>query len=224
MREVSPRLQLMHLCLRDASAASSPSPELTGQRWQGFGKKPARSPSALLLGVSTEKKQKAHRHLEEGHDVVRYASPPHRSLLTRSHSWLRINSFIQNGYLTTSASQKLKNARSYFRFVAFNILYLPPYNPNSSSYAKHLVKTFKTAMKTVRGDKQSLNQKIASCLLSYQPIPPTYKNVCLLNYYCWEDICRRLGALRLDSSKSQLLFFFFFQIYSLSSRLTGAFA
>lgn len=140
--------------------------------------------------------------------MIPFGTTPHYPLLAPSHSWLRINSFIPNGHLRTGASQKLKTASSYFRFVAFSSLYLPPSNPNSSSYAKHLVKTFKTATKTVRGDKQSLNQKIASCLLSYQPVPPTYRNACLLNCCWWEDVCRRRGALRLDSSKSQLLFFF----------------
>lgn len=141
--------------------------------------------------------------------MIPFGTTPHYPLLAPSHSWLRINSFIPNGHLRTGASQKLKTASSYFRFVAFSSLYLPPSNPNSSSYAKHLVKTFKTATKTVRGDKQSLNQKIASCLLSYQPVPPTYRNACLLNCCWWEDVCRRRGALRLDSSTSQLLFFFF---------------
>lgn len=142
--------------------------------------------------------------------MIPFGTTPHYPLLAPSHSWLRINSFIPNGHLRTGASQKLKTASSYFRFVAFSSLYLPPSNPNSSSYAKHLVKTFKTATKTVRGDKQSLNQKIASCLLSYQPVPPTYRNACLLNCCWWEDVCRRRGALRLDSSKSQLFFFFRF--------------
>lgn len=103
-----------------------------------------------------------------------YDSPPRCTFLTRSYGFFGMNSFIRNRYLTMGTSQKLRNTSSYFIFVVFDIFYLPLDNPNSNGYAKHLVKTLKTATKTVRGDKQSLNQKIASCLLSYQPIQPTY--------------------------------------------------
>lgn len=78
-------------------------------------------------------------------------------------------------------SQKLTNTSSYFIFVVFDIFYLPLDNPNSNGYAKHLVKTLKTATKTVRGDKQSILKSENSFLPAILSANTTYlysKHVC----------------------------------------------
>ena len=77
-----------------------------------------------------------------------------------------------------------------------------PYHPSSNGEAERAVRTFKQAMKTMESEHGSLNQKLASFLLSYRTTPHSTTKTTPSELFLGRKVRTRLDAIRPNLAQS----------------------
>ncbi|XP_060072089.1 uncharacterized protein K02A2.6-like [Ylistrum balloti] len=77
-----------------------------------------------------------------------------------------------------------------------------PYHPSSNGEAERAVRTFKTGMKNLEDEEGTLNQKLASFLLSYRTTPHTLTKVTPAELFMGRKLRTRLDIIRPNLKQS----------------------